>query len=73
MEYISKHSITGKGLVYVVDTYDYTLGTTVEFDDQEFIIIGIESFSKLMNPIIKGSTIGLIVRKKNGDTKDAKR
>lgn len=66
LEYESRHNITGRGTVFVVDTrkqdYTFRIGDKVVFDDTEYQIRGIEQHMKLMHPPFPGPMIGVLVR-----------
>jgi hypothetical protein len=63
--YESKHNITGRGLVYVIDTrktpIEVKIGDTIKFDNTVYTVRGIEKagLGEWVNPII-----GILVRPK---------
>lgn len=68
----SRHRITGRGTVFVINKtkykdYKFRIGDRIKIDNELYTIAGIEKRWKLMSPPIPGNLIGILTREYKGD------
>lgn len=67
IEPVSRHHITGRGTVFVINVDDYKdykfrIGDRIKINNKLYTLAGIEGTLKLLSPPIPGKQRGLLVR-----------